>query len=70
MTEYRMADYRLQDLDADILHRLKHIVSKYSNSAGYDHEFAYYWAKFTDESWLLAILEDSAVCEELYRGKT
>jgi len=69
MTEYRLADYRYRELEPNLAHAIRHIVRRYSDSNGYDHEFEYYWAKFSDASWLLAVLDNSEACEVLYNGK-
>ena len=67
--EYRIADYRWEDLSKNCQSRIRTVIRHHATATGYDHEFNYYWCRFTPETWFLARLEDLAACEVLKNGQ-
>jgi hypothetical protein len=57
-TEYEEIEVRFglqffQELDDDIRDDIKELSEQYAYDQGFDHNFYYFWLKFTPHSWLM-----------------
>ena len=65
MIEHRIDQWRWQEMDANLRADIRSIIRHHAADVGYDHTFDYYWAKFTEQGWLLANIEDSTAADNL-----
>ena len=57
MIERRISSHRVANMLPQRRGQLSEAVKKYHSQAGYDYQWEYYWAKFTEEQLFLLNLE-------------